>query len=113
VFGAEIYGGGKGSVASISSVTSPDALARGPGGNDIWRVYKLAVIRLVRPATIAFGSSNGWDAHAASAFGTRVLWCNRTISASRAAAGGVVLQDQHVRGKSLAFFADLDSMDPG
>ena len=26
---------------------------------------------------IAFESSNGWDAHAASAFGMRVVWCNR------------------------------------
>lgn len=26
---------------------------------------------------IAFQSSNAWDAHAASAFGMRVVWCNR------------------------------------
>ena len=26
---------------------------------------------------ICFLSSNGWDAHAAKAFGFRVLWCNR------------------------------------
>ena len=42
------------------------------------RVYQLAVDRLGNPAaTIAFVSSNGWDAHAASAFGMRVVWCNR------------------------------------
>ena len=42
------------------------------------RVYQLAVDRLGIPAAaIAFVSSNGWDAHAASAFGMRVVWCNR------------------------------------
>jgi 2-haloacid dehalogenase len=42
------------------------------------RVYRLAVDRLGTPATsIAFVSSNGWDAHAASAFGMQVVWCNR------------------------------------
>jgi 2-haloacid dehalogenase len=42
------------------------------------KVYQLAVDRLDLPATsIAFQSSNAWDAHAASAFGMRVVWCNR------------------------------------
>ncbi|MGG5889709.1 haloacid dehalogenase type II [Falsiroseomonas sp. HC035] len=42
------------------------------------RVYQLAVTRLGVPAeAIAFQSSNAWDAHAASAFGMRVAWCNR------------------------------------
>jgi len=42
------------------------------------RVYQLAVDRLGIPAAaIAFVSSNGWDAHAASAFGMWVVWCNR------------------------------------
>ncbi|MGC2519654.1 MAG: haloacid dehalogenase type II [Burkholderiales bacterium] len=42
------------------------------------RVYQLAVDRLgVGRAEIAFQSSNGWDAYAASAFGMRVVWCNR------------------------------------
>ena len=42
------------------------------------RVYQLAVDRLATPAQqIAFVSSNGWDAWAASAFGMRVAWCNR------------------------------------
>ena len=42
------------------------------------RVYQLAVDRLATPAgSIAFVSSNGWDAHAASAFGMQVVWCNR------------------------------------
>jgi 2-haloacid dehalogenase len=42
------------------------------------KVYQLAVDRLGIPATaIAFQSSNAWDAHAASAFGMQVVWCNR------------------------------------
>jgi 2-haloacid dehalogenase len=41
-------------------------------------VYRLAVDKLGVPAAqIAFQSSNAWDAHAASAFGMRVVWCNR------------------------------------
>lgn len=41
-------------------------------------VYQLAVDRLGVPAgAISFQSSNGWDAYAASAFGMRVVWCNR------------------------------------
>ncbi|MEO8164267.1 MAG: haloacid dehalogenase type II [Betaproteobacteria bacterium] len=41
-------------------------------------VYRLAVDTLGVPAAqIAFQSSNAWDAHAASAFGMRVVWCNR------------------------------------
>ncbi|HWI28279.1 MAG TPA: haloacid dehalogenase type II [Stellaceae bacterium] len=42
------------------------------------RVYQLALDRLgMDAAAIAFQSSNAWDAHAASAFGMRVVWCNR------------------------------------
>jgi 2-haloacid dehalogenase len=42
------------------------------------KVYQLAVDRLGIPAAaIAFQSSNSWDAYAASAFGMRVVWCNR------------------------------------
>jgi 2-haloacid dehalogenase len=42
------------------------------------RVYQLAVDRLrVQPSAIAFQSSNAWDAYAASAFGMKVVWCNR------------------------------------
>ena len=41
-------------------------------------VYRLAVDTLGMPAAeITFQSSNAWDAHAASAFGMRVVWCNR------------------------------------
>ncbi len=43
------------------------------------KVYRLAVDRLGVPAeTIAFQSSNGWDVHAAAAFGMQVVWCNRS-----------------------------------
>ena len=42
------------------------------------RVYQLALDTLGLPAkAIAFQSSNGWDAYAASDFGMRVVWCNR------------------------------------
>jgi 2-haloacid dehalogenase len=42
------------------------------------KVYQLAVDRLgVLAGEITFLSSNGWDAYAASAFGMRVIWCNR------------------------------------
>jgi 2-haloacid dehalogenase len=42
------------------------------------KVYQLAIDRLGVPAgAIAFQSSNAWDAHAASAFGMQVVWCNR------------------------------------
>jgi 2-haloacid dehalogenase len=42
------------------------------------KVYQLAVEALSLPASaIAFQSSNAWDAHAASAFGMQVVWCNR------------------------------------
>jgi 2-haloacid dehalogenase len=42
------------------------------------RVYQHAVDRLnVAANAISFQSSNAWDAYAASAFGMRVIWCNR------------------------------------
>ena len=41
-------------------------------------VYQLAVDRVAVPAEmISFQSSNARDAYAASAFGMRVVWCNR------------------------------------
>lgn len=42
------------------------------------KVYRFAADRLgAEPAAISFQSSNAWDAYAASAFGMRVIWCNR------------------------------------
>jgi 2-haloacid dehalogenase len=42
------------------------------------KVYQLACDRLASAANaIVFLSSNAWDAHAAAAFGMRVVWCNR------------------------------------
>jgi 2-haloacid dehalogenase len=42
------------------------------------KVYQMSVDRLgVAASSMAFMSSNAWDAHAASAFGMRVVWCNR------------------------------------
>ena len=41
-------------------------------------VYGLAVKRLgISASEISFQSSNAWDAYAASAFGMKVVWCNR------------------------------------
>jgi 2-haloacid dehalogenase len=41
-------------------------------------VYQYALDTLALPArAIAFQSSNAWDAHGASDFGMRVVWCNR------------------------------------
>lgn len=46
------------------------------------RAYQMAVDRLgIRASAISFQSSNAWDAHAASAFGMRVVWCNRYAQA--------------------------------
>ncbi len=42
------------------------------------KVYQLAVDQFgAPPGSIVFLSSNAWDAYAASAFGMRVVWCNR------------------------------------
>ncbi|MDA8052058.1 MAG: haloacid dehalogenase type II [Rhodospirillales bacterium] len=42
------------------------------------RVYQRALDRLgVTAREVSFQSSNAWDAYAASAFGMRVVWCNR------------------------------------
>jgi 2-haloacid dehalogenase len=41
-------------------------------------VYKIAVDSLSLDAeAICFVSANAWDAHGASAFGLKVVWCNR------------------------------------
>ncbi len=43
------------------------------------KVYQLAVDHFgIDCKQIVFVSANGWDAWAASAFGMRVVWCNRT-----------------------------------
>ena len=42
------------------------------------KVYQLTLDRIgVAAGDISFQSSNAWDAYAASAFGMRVVWCNR------------------------------------
>src|SRR5215470_15687569 len=42
------------------------------------KVYQLACDRVgLAPGAIAFISTNAWDAHAASAFGMKTVWCNR------------------------------------
>ncbi len=42
------------------------------------RVYEYSLEKLgLGAAQVSFQSSNAWDAYAASAFGMRVVWCNR------------------------------------
>jgi 2-haloacid dehalogenase len=67
------------------------------------KVYQLAVDRLaLAAASIAFQSSNAWDAYAASAFGMKVVWCNRYGQRPERLPG---LPDRQV--KSLAELPDL------
>ncbi|MDE2578899.1 MAG: haloacid dehalogenase type II [Hyphomicrobiales bacterium] len=86
-----------GFVTAILSNGSPmmlDAVVRGAGLQDLFdrvlsadavkvfkthpRVYEYCQRQLgVRAAQVSFQSSNAWDAYAASAFGMRVVWCNR------------------------------------
>lgn len=71
-------------------------------------VYRLAVDALRVPAVaIAFQSSNAWDAHAASAFGMRVVWCNRYGQRRERLPG---MPDREIR--SLAELPALLSMAP-
>lgn len=66
-------------------------------------VYQLAVDRLGVPAAaIAFQSSNAWDIHAASAFGMRTVWCNRTAQRRERLPGA---PDREI--KTLAALPDL------
>ena len=65
------------------------------------RVYRLACERLGRTAeTIAFVSSNAWDAHAA-AFGMRAVWCNRQGQ-----------PDERLPGRILCAIASLAQLPP-
>jgi 2-haloacid dehalogenase len=86
-----------GFVTAILSNGSPemlDAAVEGAGLNDLFdavlsvdavrafkthpTVYQYALDRLGLSAPeVSFQSSNAWDAHAASDFGMRVVWCNR------------------------------------
>jgi len=66
---------GAGLASAFDAVISVDEVG---GFKPDPRVYQRALDRLGVPAeAIAFQSSNAWDAHAASAFGMRVVWCNR------------------------------------
>lgn len=88
---------GAGYATAILSNGTPDMLAEAVGGaqlNGLFdavlsvdalrvfktdpRVYQFALDRLgLAKREVAFLSSNGWDAYAASDFGLRVVWCNR------------------------------------
>ena len=61
--------------AMFDAVLSADAVRAFKTHPD---VYQYALRSLDLPASaIAFQSSNAWDAHGASDFGMRVVWCNR------------------------------------
>lgn len=81
-------------ILSNGSPTMLDAVVRGAGLSGLFdavlsvdavrrfkthpAVYQYALDTLaVAAADVCFQSSNAWDAHAASAFGMRVVWCNR------------------------------------
>jgi 2-haloacid dehalogenase len=67
------------------------------------RVYGLACDRLgLAAGAVAFVSANAWDAHATSAFGMRVVWCNREARPRERLPGG---PDREIR--SLAEFPAL------
>ena len=73
------------------------------------KVYQLACDRLgLAAGAIAFVSSNGWDAWAASAFGMRAVWCNRQRHARERLPGA---PDREIR--SLAELPDLLTAQPG
>jgi 2-haloacid dehalogenase len=61
--------------AMFDAVLSADAVRAFKTHPD---VYQYALCSLDLPASaISFQSSNAWDAHGASDFGMRVVWCNR------------------------------------
>ncbi len=81
-------------ILSNGSPSMLDTAVRGAGLEDLFdavlsadavgvfktdpRVYQYALTRLgVTADEVSFQSSNAWDAFAASAFGMRVVWCNR------------------------------------
>jgi len=61
--------------AMFDAVLSVDAVRAFKTHPDVYE-YALRSLDLEASA-IAFQSSNAWDAHAASDFGMRVVWCNR------------------------------------
>lgn len=81
-------------ILSNGSLAMLDAAVRGAGLQDLFdavlsadavqvfkthpRVYDYALQQLgVRAEQVSFQSSNAWDAFGASAYGMRVVWCNR------------------------------------
>ena len=102
-------------VTAILSNGSPemlDAAVEGAGLNDLFdavlsvdavrafkthpTVYQYALDRLGLSAPeVSFQSSNAWDAHAASDFGMRVVWCNRYSQRRERLPGLPELRDPH------------------
>lgn len=68
-----------GLIPPISRVLSADSLKTFKTDS---RVYAYCCEQLsIERDDVLFVSSNGWDAHAAAAFGMQVAWCNRTNAA--------------------------------
>ena len=61
--------------AQFDAILSADSVRVFKTHPDVYQ-YALRALDLEASA-IAFQSSNAWDAHAASDFGMRVVWCNR------------------------------------
>jgi 2-haloacid dehalogenase len=61
--------------AMFDAILSADAVRAFKTHPDVYQ-YALDALQL-EARTIAFHSSNAWDAHGASDFGMRVVWCNR------------------------------------
>jgi 2-haloacid dehalogenase len=61
--------------AMFDAILSADSVRAFKTHPDVYQ-YALRALDLEASA-IAFQSSNAWDAHAASDFGMRVVWCNR------------------------------------
>jgi 2-haloacid dehalogenase len=71
------------------------------------KVYQLAVDRLgIQRQAISYQSSNAWDAWAASAFGMRVVWCNRYAQRRERLPG---IPDHEVTSLNDLPFLDRDS----
>ena len=70
------------------------------------RAYQLALDSLaLRAHEVAFVSANAWDAHAASAFGMRTLWCNRSGQAAERLPGKPDYEKPTLAGLAEAFEA--------
>ncbi|OIQ99841.1 (S)-2-haloacid dehalogenase [mine drainage metagenome] len=66
--------------ASLDAVLSADTVGVYKPHPEVYRQAERALD--LPAAAIGFVSSNGWDAHSASAYGLQVMWCNRSGQAT-------------------------------